>query len=108
MLKSDTILRYPGGKSKLTKFVCDILEKNNITDCYVEPFAGSAGIAINLLILDKIKKVFLNDKDRSIYSVWYSILFNKDKLIEKIINTNITIEEWKKQKAIQKCKENAD
>lgn len=44
-------LRYPGGKSRITNFVAKLIKDNNITGgCYVEPFAGGAGVALNLLL----------------------------------------------------------
>ena len=103
----NTPLRYPGGKSKLSGFISNILDKNKIlSGTYVEPFAGGAGIAIDLLLSDKVSKIILNDNDLSIYSIWYSILNHKNDLINKIIKTPITIDEWLIQKDIQKNKEN--
>jgi len=40
-------LRYPGGKSSLFGFFCNIFDKNNWTDfTYIEPYAGGAGSAL--------------------------------------------------------------
>lgn len=48
--------RYPGGKTQLISYVEHLLELNNVTDTYIEPFAGGAGVAIGLLLDNKIKK----------------------------------------------------
>lgn len=101
-------LRYPGGKSRVSKFVAKLIEENNIIKGnYVEPFAGGAGVALNLLFSGVVDNIFINDKDKSIYAFWYSILNNTDKFIDKIISIDVTIEEWLKQRDIQK-NENID
>ncbi len=103
-----TPLRYPGGKSKLTPFLSEILKENKIENgTYIEPFAGGAGIAINLLLSKQVHNICLNDKDRSIYAFWYTVLNDANWLIKKIIKTQITIEEWKKQRIVQENKINA-
>lgn len=104
-MKSYSPLRYPGGKGQIYKMMVSILEKNNLIGCtYIEPFAGGAGIAIRLLFENKVNKVVINDIDRSIYAVWYSILYLSDELIGKIKDTEINMDEWYKQKEIQKSK----
>ena len=46
-----TPLRYPGGKAKLAPFVKSLLAENALDDgVYIEPFAGGAGIAMQLLL----------------------------------------------------------
>ena len=106
-MKSYSPLRYPGGKGQVYKIVVSILEKNGLIGCtYIEPFAGGAGIAIRLLFENKVNKVIINDIDKSIYAVWYSILYLPDELIKKINNTEINMDEWYKQKEIQKSKNN--
>lgn len=100
--KTVTPLRYPGGKTKLIKYTTDLLKANNLVGCtYIEPFAGGAGLALELLLTNKVSKVILNDIDPSVYAFWYSILNNADELISKIESTPITIDEWRTQKEIQ-------
>lgn len=101
-------LRYPGGKSKLAKFVASICEKNNINGHYVEPYAGGASVALYLLINGNVKKITINDLDRGIYAFWYSILNNTDEFCKKISNTRITVKNWKKFKKISTNSETAD
>ena len=48
-------LRYPGGKTQLTSYVKEILQINSINGTYIEPFAGGAGIAIDLLLSGTVK-----------------------------------------------------
>ena len=94
-------LRYPGGKNKLSAFIANICVENRITGHYVEPYSGGASVALFLLLEGFVDEITINDKDRSIYAFWYSVLRKTDELCEKILNTEITIEEWKRQKEIQ-------
>lgn len=76
--------RYPGGKSQLYNFVDNLLTINKVSGTYIEPFAGGSGLAIKLLIQNRINNIWINDYDKSIYAVWYSILNNPQLLIDKI------------------------
>lgn len=101
-------LRYPGGKNKLSTFLAKICIDNNINGHYVEPYSGGASVALFLLLEGYVSKITINDKDRSIYAFWYSVLNKTNQLCELIDKTDITIEEWRRQKAIQIRKEKAD
>lgn len=102
-------LRYPGGKSKITPLVNIIISNAGIKHgTYIEPFAGGAGVALSLLFTGKVNKIVINDYDRSIYSFWYSILNETERFIDKIINTPVTIQNWKDQKTVFLAKDNAD
>lgn len=95
-------LRYPGGKSRLTPFVVELLRSNNLLDgLYIEPFAGGAGIAWHLLLKGFVQEVYINDLNPSIYSFWKSVLEENEKLCALIEDTPITIEEWYRQKSCQ-------
>ena len=101
-------LRYPGGKNKLSAFIAKICIDNNINGHYVEPYSGGASVALFLLLEGFVKKITINDKDRSIYAFWFCILNKTKQLCELIENAELTIEEWKKQKEIQNNKKTAD
>jgi DNA adenine methylase len=98
---TDTPLRYPGGKSQLIPFVLELLKDNRLFyGEYAEPFAGGCGIAMKLLLDGYVDKIYLNDIDPAIYCFWYSVLNHTDKLCKLIEDTEITIEEWHKQRKI--------
>lgn len=67
-----------------------------------------AGIAIRLLLEGKVESIYLNDYDRSIYSVWYCIVNETERFIRKIENTEVNIESYLIQKEIQKRKDEVD
>lgn len=101
-------LRYPGGKNKLSAFIAKICIDNNLNGHYVEPYSGGASVALFLLMEGFVDRITINDKDRSIYAFWHSVLNKTKKLCERIENVELTIEEWKKQKKIQSNKMEAD
>ncbi len=101
-------LRYPGGKNKLAAFVAKICIDNNINGHYVEPYSGGASVAIFLLLEGFVKKITINDKDRSIYAFWHSVLNKTNQLCELIEKTDVTVEEWKIQREIQNNKNKAN
>ena len=101
-------LRYPGGKNKLSAFIAQICIDNNINGHYVEPYSGGASVAIFLLFEGFVNKITINDKDRSIYAFWHSVLNKTEQLCEMIERTEITIDEWRVQKEIQTRKESVD
>lgn len=100
-------LRYPGGKDKTYQYIKYLVHENNITT-YIEPFAGGAAVALRLLLNGDVRKIIINDYDRSIFALWNTILTNHEELIYLIETTEITIAEWYRQKDIQLNKENAD
>lgn len=96
-------LRYPGGKIKLYNFVKHTMEINGLTNTtYCEPFSGGAGLAITLLLSNDVQTIILNDFDIAIYSVWYAIINDSERLISKIKSSPLTVDEWHIQKNIYK------
>ena len=81
------------------------MQKNKIRT-YIEPYCGGAAVALKLLINKDVEQIVINDYDRSIYALWYVILNDTDKLVSRIENIDLSIEEWNKQKAVQKNKKN--
>lgn len=101
MPSNNSPLRYPGGKSQLFKYISHILEINHLENStYCEAFCGGAGVAMSLLLNNKVEQVLLNDYDPAIYSVWYAILNQTNDMVKKILDTPVTLEEWYNQRAI--------
>ncbi|MBI9113236.1 DNA adenine methylase [Maridesulfovibrio ferrireducens] len=99
-------LRYPGGKNRLSAFIGQLCVDNGIHSHYIEPFAGGGSVALFLLIEGFVEKITINDKDRSIYALWYSILNHTDVLCDLIKFCPINVDYWKVQKKIQENKNN--
>ncbi|EOF9239280.1 DNA adenine methylase, partial [Klebsiella pneumoniae] len=101
MAKYRTPLRYPGGKQKLTPFVLELIIANGMEGCqYVEPYAGGAGVAMQLLIDGHVKNVHLNDSSYHIYAFWHSILNDTEKFCNQISKSLLNIDEWKKHREV--------
>lgn len=100
-------LRYPGGKTIYAEMLMSVIDNNNLSNCtFVEAFAGGAGAAITLLLSGKVKSIFLNDLDLSIYSFWRSILDNTEEFLRLMHSTPITVNEWRKHREIYRAKPN--
>lgn len=103
-----TPLRYPGGKQRLTPFIKELLNQNEIDGHYVEPYAGGAGVAIELLLNKKVQHIHLNDSNLGIYAFWYAILNYTEEFCRLISTSSLTVEEWKKRKEIVKRANSCD
>ncbi len=82
----------------MSNYIKHLLQINNISGTYIEPFAGGFGVGLELLYSKYIEKVVINDLDPSIYSVWNAILNETDEFINLIYSTPVNILEWETQK----------
>jgi DNA adenine methylase len=103
MASYKTPLRYPGGKQRLWPFIDELLSANGLLGGhYVEPYAGGAGIAFELLLRGRVKRVHLNDSCIALYSLWHSIINEAERFCRRISRASLTVDEWKKQREIFK------
>lgn len=87
----------------------EILAKNDLTSGhYVEPYAGGAGVAIELLLRDFVSTIHLNDSCIGIHSFWHSILNETEKFCRKVSRASLTVDEWLKQREVFKNRAQAD
>ncbi len=94
-------LRYPGGKQRLAPFIAEIMAESNLVGGeYAEPFAGGAGVAIELLLNGTASRVHLNDKSLPVYCFWRSILTKTAEFCTRISRASMTLKEWRRQKEI--------
>jgi DNA adenine methylase len=96
-----TPLRYPGGKGKLAAFVKDIIEINRISDGeYVEPYAGGAAIALELLFHEYVSRVHINDISRPVFAFWKSVLYDTENFVRRVHNVKLNVGTWDRQKRV--------
>lgn len=94
-------LRYPGGKSLMTNFFIDLFQRNGLQEIvYVEPYAGGAGAAINLLLNGHVNEIVINDANIGIYSFWNALINESDRFIQTINDIPVTLSEWYKQRSV--------
>lgn len=99
--KYTTPLRYPGGKGRLAPFIKSVLEHNDLRDgTYIEPFAGGAGVAIDLLLTGHVQNIIINDLNYQIYAFWKTVISDPDYLINSINEIDFSIGFWDRQKKI--------
>lgn len=68
MKKYKTPLRYPGGKSRATKFLWDYIPEKY--DSYVEPFLGGGSMAIAVTKANPDMNVVVSDLYYPLYAFW--------------------------------------
>lgn len=94
-------LRYPGGKARLAGLLKALIELNGLEGCeYVEPFAGGAGAALELLKSGMVSHIHLNDADRRLYAFWRAVLFEPDRFTEQLRKVQLSLAEWQRQRAV--------
>lgn len=94
-------LRYPGGKSQLSPLLKRIIKTNHLEGgVYAEPFAGGCGLALDLLFSGSMFEIWINDLDPAIYAFWKSVLDHPTRLCDLVESTEVTIDQWHKQKII--------
>lgn len=88
-------LRYPGGKRRLAPYVAEALRLNNLRpELYVEPFAGGASVAIQLLHEDLVDQVALGEKDPMVAGFWKVVFTDHERLIAELRKLEPTLERW--------------
>ncbi|WP_235285025.1 DNA adenine methylase [Thalassospira sp. HJ] len=101
-------LRYPGGKGKIARFMRDIIRLNGLSDGrYVEPYAGGAAVAWELLITGIVRRVTINDINRPVWAFWDSVLNQTDALCALIQDHPVTVDEWDRWKDIYRNQDDA-
>jgi DNA adenine methylase len=96
-----TPLRYPGGKGKLAAYIKAVIKSNGLLDGeYVEPYAGGAAVALELLFHEYVSRIHINDLSRPIFAFWQSVLQHPEHLCKLIKDTPLNMRAWDKQKKI--------
>jgi DNA adenine methylase len=96
-----TPLRYPGGKGKLAPYIKKLLAASGCADgVYVEPYAGGAAIALELLFHEYVDKIHINDISVPVFAFWKSVTEYSDRLCKLIEDTPIDLQTWREQRAV--------
>lgn len=90
-----TPLRYPGGKARFAPFIAQILIRNGLDGGhYLEPYAGGAAVALELLFHGHVTHVHINDLDPAIYDFWRAVTTKPEMILRLLHDTPVTIDEW--------------
>jgi DNA adenine methylase len=94
-------LRYPGGKAPFAPFIANLMAANGIAGGhYLEPYAGGAGVALDLLFQGHASHIHINDADPAVYAFWLSVTKHPDDLLFLLESTPITMDEWFKWRLV--------
>ncbi len=90
-----TPLRYPGGKARFAPFVGSIMTANSLTDGhYLEPYAGGAGVALELLFHGFASHIHINDFDSAIFDFWFSVTRHPEDILRLLFDTPVNMDQW--------------
>lgn len=67
---------------------------------YVEPYAGGAAIAFELLFQEYVSRIHINDISRPVYAFWKSVLDDTERLSRLVRDTRLNMKVRDRQKAI--------
>ena len=96
-----TPLRYPGGKAQFAPFISKVMAVNDLSGGhYLEPYAGGAGVALDLLFHGHASHVHINDLDPAIHSFWAAVTRHPDEILKLLEDTPVTMDQWFKWRAI--------
>jgi DNA adenine methylase len=94
-------LRYPGGKAPFAPFIAKLMEINGVAGGhYLEPYAGGAGVALDLLFNGYASHIHINDADPAVFAFWFSVTKHSQELLDLLASTPITIDEWFKWRSV--------
>lgn len=82
MSPNPSILRYPGGKTRLSPTLQRMLEGEPQLRHIVEPFCGGASISIQLIESGALETAALNDIDLRVSSLW-QVVFGKTEQLQE-------------------------
>lgn len=90
-----TPLRYPGGKARFAPFIASVMRCNGLSGGhYLEPYAGGAGVALELLFHGDASHIHINDLDVAVYDFWMAAVHEPDGLLRLLSKTPVTMEQW--------------
>ncbi|MFM7459624.1 MAG: DNA adenine methylase, partial [Burkholderiales bacterium] len=88
-------LRYPGGKARFAPFVAELLRLNRLDGGhYLEPYAGGAGVALELLFHDHVSDVHINDADPALYDFWWAVKNCPGEMIDLVMSQQVSMDAW--------------
>lgn len=76
------LFRYPGSKTKHTKFLTPLFPEQPFALC--EPFAGAAAVSFKLLEEKRLAKLHLSDIDKGITDLWSVVKDEPQFLVKRV------------------------
>lgn len=90
-----TPLRYPGGKARFAPFIAEVMQLNRLTGGhYLEPYAGGAGVALELLFHGHASHVHINDLDPAVNAFWVAVTQHSEGMLRLLHDTPVNMDQW--------------
>jgi DNA adenine methylase len=67
---------------------------------YAEPYAGGAGVALELLLAGTASHIHLNDSSEHVYAFWRSVIEEPEEFCRRIAAASLTVEDWKAHREV--------
>lgn len=88
-------LRYPGGKARFAPFIAQVMEDNGLCGGhYFEPYAGGAGVALELLFHGHASHVHINDLDPAVNAFWRAVTEFPEEILKLLWDTPVDMAQW--------------
>jgi DNA adenine methylase len=88
-------LRYPGGKARFAPLIAEIIRRNGLSGAhYLEPYAGGAGVALELLLHEHVAEIHINDADPAVYDFWIAATRHSKDLVELVKTSPVDMTAW--------------
>ena len=88
-------LRYPGAKRRLAGYIERVVVLNRLRPAlFVEPFAGGASVALQLLNNRVVERIGLIERDPLVAAFWQTVFSDADWLVEQVETVEVTLERW--------------
>ena len=92
-------LRYPGGKRRLVPYIAAALVANDLRpELFIEPFAGGAGVSLELLHGNLVERIAIGDSDPMVAAFWETVFEDADWLCRRIGDIDIDLDTWRRMK----------
>jgi DNA adenine methylase len=71
------------------------IRENGLSDgLYVEPYAGGASVAWELLITGVVRRIAVNEISRPLHAFWKAVLTRTEELCSLIERAELSVAEW--------------
>ena len=102
-------MRYPGGKARFAPFIAEVMINNGLANGhYLEPYAGGAGVALEMLFHGHASHVHINDLDPAVNAFWVSVTKHPEALLKLLHDTPVTMDQWHHWRAVMRGELPAD
>lgn len=102
-------LRYPGGKARFAPFIAKVMRNNGLSSGhYLEPYAGGAGVALELLFDGHASHVHINDLDPAVNAFWRAVTAYPEDILRLLRDTPVTMEQWYYWRSVMRGEKETD